>query len=536
MARPLLFWLFHMPTIPRGRRIVILALSVLLGAASPGAHAVTAPWIDPGDRLLRRDIELLKAYGLIDGPIATWPLSWKQIQRSLSEAEPEKPVPDHVAMALERVRLQMPDAREFPGISAIASTGFTNEARLIRDFGGGARSEADVRVGLQGVAGRFFVRLSAGYRNDNPTGRDFHFDDSVVAMALDNWLFYAGTINQWYGPAMDSALILSTNARPSPRVGFQRLDPKRIEWPVLRWLGPVQFNFTASLGEDGRDDFDHPLLFWMRLSLEPIDGFTLGLSRGLQICGEGRRCNGDTLIDAFFAATPITDDLDNTGDVFGVDEPGNQLFGIDMAYADRWGPVDYKLYLESAAEDSTGPVAFGAATLTLGGHLSGHWHDWGLSWKLRGEASDTQTNRFFGLGDNDRPGIAYNNFVFTEGYTYRDRFLGPTIGGDGRLFTGELSLVDLASRHYYLRYRHIVLNATGLEPRNALQEPTDRIQFGNRLSQTPERINSVAAGVQLPPNRFGRLTFEARLFDDEPNTPGRTSFQGAFEMRWEMGF
>ncbi|MBK5912184.1 hypothetical protein CCR85_11860 [Rhodothalassium salexigens] len=522
------------------RRLAACCLTALLfvAAAVPPADAAS-PWIDPGDRLLRRDIELLKAHGIVDGPIATWPLSWKQIQRSLSQAEErlDRPdVPAHVRMAVERVKLQMPQVQDYRSFDTIASAGFTNQQRLVRDFGGGARSDADLRVGIEGMAGRFFLRASAGYRTDNPTGRDWHFDDSVGAVALGNWLFYGGTVNQWYGPGMDSALVLSTNARPSPRLGFQRLDPKAIDLPVLRWLGPLQFTFSASRAEDDRDDFDHPLMFHTRLSIEPVDGFTLGLSRGLQLCGEGRRCSFSTIAKGLGAITPFTDDLDNTGDVFDPDEPGNQIFGIDMAYADTWGDYDYKVYLESAAEDSAGPVMFGAATLTLGGHLSGYWTDRGLSWKLRGEVSETQTNRFFGIGKDDRFGVAYNNFVFTEGYTYRDRYMGPSIGGDGRLFTGELSLVDLDSRFYYLRYRHIVLNGTGVEPRNALKPPRDRLQYANRLSRNPERINSIAAGVTLPPTRYGRLTLEARLFDDKPNTPDRSPIDGAFELRWTYGF
>lgn len=510
-----------------------LRIAALAAATAAGAAQAAGPLIAPGDRLLRRDIETLKAYGLIEGPINTWPLAWEQVTAGLTAAADAEALPPHVLAAAARLRRQAPEGRERSSFWPTGRVQITNDPRLIRDFGGGARADGDLQAGFESTLGRFFARLSVGYRSENPTDEELHFDNSFIAMKLGNWFFFGGTMDQWYGPGVDTAQVLSTNARPSPRVGVQRYRPTEIDLPVLRWLGPLQFNFTASRAEDGRDDFDKPWLFWTRLSFEPIKAFTIAASRGLQICGERRPCNGDTFLDAFLAASPFFfDDLDNTGDVSSDDEPGNQIFGLDFTFAGHAGGLDYKLFLESVAEDSSGPVAFGAATLSLGGHVGGYLDGTGWSWRLRGEATETQTNRFFGIGKDDRQGVAFNNFVFTEGYTFRDGFIGPSIGGDGRLFTGEFSLADARARHYYLRYRHIVLNATGLQPQDA---SFGRRRFTNRLSRNPERINSVQAGAFLP-TRWGKWGLEARLFDDQPNTPGRGDFHGAVELRWSYGF
>ncbi|MGF1605619.1 MAG: capsule assembly Wzi family protein [Rhodothalassiaceae bacterium] len=493
-----------------------------------------SPWIDPGDRLIRHDVELLKAYGLIDGPITTWPISWKHVERSLAAIQDRTRLPAHVQAAIARLTAQSigevaPDAAE-----AYLQLQLTNEERLVRDFSGGARDEVDARVILDKLFERGYLRVSVGYREDEADD-DINFDGTVAGLTLGNWLIFAGFQDQWFGPGFDSALILSTNARPAPRLSLQRLDPKRIDFPVLRWLGPLQVNFTAALGESGRDDFDTPALFWTRFSFEPLQGFQIGVSRGLMLCGQGRVCNAESFGRAFVTVADfifqVGGDLDNTGEV--LTDPGNQVAGLDFRYTGYAGAVSYTGYAEIASEDSSGPVAIGDVSITLGASLGGYWKRRQLNWTLRGEASDTQSNRFFGINAPGQPGSANQNFIFTDGYSFRDRFIGPSIGGDGRLYTGEFSVVDADSRLYFARYRHVVLNATGLTP-----TPTtfDRIAFNTLASDTPERINMLEFGLLLPPSRFGRFFFEGRVMDDQANTPGRDDFGGAVELGWTFRF
>ena len=135
---------------------------------------------------------------------------------------------------------------------------------LFETLPGAARDDADLRISGDRLFHRAYARLSVGYRRD-PNDQNINFDGSVLGLTIGNWLMFAGYQDQWFGPGFDSALTLSSNARPSPKISVQRLDPKEINLPVLRWLGPVQLNLTLSLGEDGRNDFDRPVFI-----LDPI--------------------------------------------------------------------------------------------------------------------------------------------------------------------------------------------------------------------------------------------------------------------------
>ncbi|MEM8799882.1 MAG: capsule assembly Wzi family protein [Pseudomonadota bacterium] len=493
-----------------------------------------SPFIDPGDRLIRQDIELLKAHGVFNGVISTWPMGWKQVERNLANISPDAKLPPHVRAAIMRLQGQADTAAD-RGIGASLRTQFTNEERIIRDFGQGARDEVDTRVTVDKQFGRGYIRLSAGYREDEFDG-DINLDGTVGAVTFANWLVFAGFQDQWFGPGFDTALVLSTNARPPAKIGIQRLDPKRINLPVLRWLGPVQFNFTAGLGEPTREDFDRPLLIFSRFSFEPVYGLQLGVSRGLQLCGGGGRvCSVSSISRALVTVVDfvfqVGGDLDNTGVV--LTDPGNQVASLDVRYTNTIGKMTYAGYLELVAEDSAGVTAIGDASLTLGATLSGYSERFGLNWTLRAEASDTEADRYFALFSGSTPGSANQNFIFTDGYTHRDLFIGPSIGTDGRLFTGELSATDRASRHYYFRYRRAILNATALSP-SLLSD--GRIRFNNLISDNPETVNFLEVGAFIPPTRFGRFYAEARIFDDEPNTPGESDFGGAFELGWSIGF
>ena len=189
-------------------------------------------------------------------------------------------------------------------------------------------------------------------------------------------------------------------------------------------------------------------------------------------------------------------------------------------------------YSEIASEDSSGPITIGDVSLTVGAMLTGSWRErW--NWKLRGEATDTFSNRFFGIAGVPEELSANRNFIFTDGYTYRDRFIGPSIGGDGRLITMEFSIVDPDSRLYFLRHRHVRINDSDRGP---IPASLGRINFNNQVSNNRERFHLFEAGMQLPPSDWGRLGAELRVQTDEPNTPDRSRVTGSFEVNWTYRF
>lgn len=462
---------------------------------------------------MRQDIELLSAYDIIDGPVTMWPLPWAQVSRSLAEM-PDRAFPGHVEAALARVRAAMPKARDYRQINYEAGIAATNRARLMRGFDQSAREDVDTFASAEKHWGGTYAKLSVGWRDGQP-GDDVHFDNSYFAQALGNWVVYGGTLDQWWGGGWDAGMILSNNARPYPRVGIQRLDPRPFDTKWLSWLG--NWNLSVSVGQlDGgetRTDFDNPLVAHIRVTLQPFDRLDISFSRAIQICGEDRPCGFSTWTDALIGFG----DRDNTGTL---DEPGNQLAGADLRYGFVLGKLAYGFYAEAIAEDENQPIV-DKYSLLFGGTIDGYWSGPDLKWRLRGEASDTQAGNIFGLGGDPLFGVTFSNFIFRDGFEFLDRTIGHPLSGDSRLFTGELSVTDKNARNYWLRYRHAVINAG------------DRDR--NEISANRETVNLVEAGLTAPIGQ-GEARLEVRFMDDRPNTPGREDFDAQIEASWKFKF
>src|SRR3546814_14988311 len=81
------------------------------------------------------------------------------------------------------------------------------------------------------------VRINLGMQSKADLSDDeIRLDGSYIAHESHNWLLYGGYTDQWWGPGWVSSMILSDNARPFPRAGVMRNDPKAFETPVLSWL------------------------------------------------------------------------------------------------------------------------------------------------------------------------------------------------------------------------------------------------------------------------------------------------------------
>ena len=486
---------------------LLLAFGLLVSQAG---HA--APWADAGDRQLRFDIEVLKAAGVIRGPINSWPLPWAQIDNGISSIG-GAPLAPHVAAALARVRALSDRARQ-ANTREVTAAG-TNRVQLVRDFGGGARQKGDAVFRGEIDTGAFFVSYGAGYR-PGQAGKEYHFEPGYVAIKSGNWAVYAGFNELWFGPGNDGTLLFSNSARPFPKVGIRRLSPDPLNVPILKWLGPVRVEAFAGILDEPRD-YENPLVMGMRVAFEPVPGLEFALQRGIQMCGSGRRCNARSFGKAWFGLGNADDgNLDN--------DPGNQLAGFDISYARMIGRITTKVYVEAIAEDRRNLGLAHHARLggiQLGGPLGGR----GAMWSGFAEYSDTYGARLF--GGQKAPGIVYNNFIYTDGWTYLGRPIGHSLDGDTRTLTVSGSVTDTRNRRYYGSIRTIDLNVTA--PLFAGGPPR------NRISATSESISVVTAGAEVP-TAIGDFRIEARLQDDAPDTPGSSKLYPAIEVALRTRF
>jgi len=421
-----------------------------------------SPWAAVGDMRLRNDVEILARYGVISGPVNTWPISWKQITRNLSRTS-EMDMPPYVRLAVMRVKEKVPGK-----FRATVRVQATNNPTIVRGFATTARNDldADAIAEYNNNDSGTTIHIQGGYRKGNGKGYA-HLDGSYLSQDMGNWSAYAGAFDRWWGPGRESTLLLSNNARPMPSVGLRRIEPKAFESKWLSWMGPWQWDmFIAKMGKDRH--IPNPLFAGMRLSFEPVKNFEVGLSRTLQLCGDGRPCGFSTWTKALISVG----DLDNTGTA---NEPGNQLASIDLAYNMAIGKkTSLKLYAEGTAEDQNVIMPFQFAKL-LGASLYGQYGDDGAGWRLTTEYTDT-TSRHVWLFGKLRYNLIYAHHIYRTGYRYKDRAIGQSLDNDSRLFTLVAEFKNSNNWAYSAKYNHVKINVDG-RGRNTVSVPTKNMDI-----------------------------------------------------------
>ncbi|MBV7257580.1 hypothetical protein KCG44_12375 [Pacificimonas sp. WHA3] len=495
---------------------LIAAFCALL-CLSLAAPATAGPWLDAGDRQARNDVELLKSAGLMPGPVNAWPLSWRQVDVGLRIARQDTR-PPHIEAAI--ARLEALSERALQSRRVEAEVRLTTDPSLTRDFEDSARENVDVSGKVEFDMGRLTVAVGGGYR-EGQDGSDFHAEESYAALALGEWALYGGYVERWWGPGQDSALLFSNNARPIPQIGITKLSADPIDFPVLRLLGPFKFDAFVGVLAEERQDFDNPVVMGFRAAFEPVRGLEIGVNRGLQLCGEGRRCDAKIIGRALFPFGGA----ENTAGISD-DEPGNQLGGFDASYTFLAGGTGIKVYTEWEAEDEAGIFLLDRFVRLFGATASGAIGDAGANWQVNVEYTDTLLRAYFDANDflSGRPlrGRAYTNIIFTDGYTYRGHTIGASIGGDSDLLTVGGSYTDSTNHRYYAAFRMLDLNKT------SVNEPSYRTRFR-------EKITFLTVGALIP-TYFGDISGELRWRDDQPDTPGSAPSAINAELSWRSRF
>lgn len=485
----------------------LVASSLLLAAP-----AIAKPWAEVGDRQLREDIEALADAGMIRGPITSWPLPWRQIA-ALSERWQIDKLPPHLVVRVNRVRRYMELAQQSTLVTAKLGAG--TDSKLVRTFEDTNREDAQASIRVEhNFSENSYVSYGVGYRH-RQSGVDYHFDDVYGVHTFGNWGVYVGSVGSWWGPGQESALLLSNSTRPFQRVGIKRMQPYAFDVPVLRWLGPWSFEFFLGRLDGDRTDFDHPLVHSFRFAFKPVPQFEFAVARTAQLCGSGRPCSFSTFTRSFVAAG-----TENTGTL---NEPGNQLVSFDA----RWGgevgrTMTGTVYAQALAEDGGGPAILpDVYSYLAGGRLSGGVDGW--TWSAGVEWTDTYGVRYFGenAANGRNPGVTYLNFIYRDGYSFKDRPIGFSLDGDSQLYSLSASITDPRNNRLSAAIRRANINVTNT-PDYHISRNTERLWVGE-------------FGANIP-TRWGDVAGELRYQTDQPNTPGRRDGDVQLELRWQGQF
>ena len=500
------------------RRLAIVG-PALIAAWSMTAVAVASPWAEVGDEVLRSDIEVLAAVGVVDQIVTTWPIPWSHVSSGLPErADPAWP--PYVRKSYRRVRGRLKQETEINRARPDFILRATNKPALIRSFATVARDDLDTRLRIEYMGKTTSGRLSIGLQSEFDLGSgNLTFDDSYLAQAFGNWLFYGGWLDRWWGPGQVSSLALSNNIRPFPTVGFSRLVPRAFETPWLSWLGPWQVHVFGGVFDDDTRFTPNPIVLGFRMEANLFPGFQMGASRVTMVCGSrnalglANKCSLVSILESIIGTEG------SAGTTF-LTNISNEVAGIDMRYTGALADQPFTIYGQLSGED-LGQYFFTAFSLMYGLSLWGGLGDGGALWRLTGEYSSTEARR-----NGDRSGVnqTYNHVRFRNGYRYRGRALGHSLDGDSRLFSLVGTLTDVRGWTYRLAYHHAQVNRDGTSAQNFAP-----------LSSTAEDINVFEAGLTVP-LRTGTVEVRFRFQDDDVNTPGSNDFEGAVEALWSIRF
>lgn len=467
-------------------RIVIASL--LAGACAVPAAA--SPWAEAGDNQLRSDIEYLAATGTVDDLSTHWPLPWNSLVETLHN-EDLAAMPGSVRDAARRVK-GLAKALNRPGVSGMLMVDATNQPATVYGFDGMGRGDGAAQLSLSYSSENYSARVSLGMFSPSlgSRGNKLMPDGSYVAAKVGGALVYAGYLDHWWGPGWISALSLSNNARPMPQIGIERLSTSASSWPVLRWLGPWQFEFLVGMLDGPRIE---PDTFYngARLTFHPMDGLEIGLARTEEFCGQGHPC------------APLRDYISLGNSAQSANRTNDQGL-IDVKYSYRLGAVPIQSYMQLMNEDSSPFTHSGTS------HLFGTTVFLPIAanpLRLTVEYTDSvPTWDIFSFG-TVMHGFSYNNSTYPDGMRYRGRSLGFSLDSDSRLLSVQAGWTDDANRYYQLSLHHAVISNPNIQSYAS--------QAYNVVTTSPVIANIAEARVTLPlPNM--KLDLAGRLSDDQP--------------------
>lgn len=452
-------------------------LLLTLAAMSASGPVAAAPWLPVGDSGLRSDVEILAAHGLVDALLTSWPLPAGQFKR-LDDDERLAREPEYVQRAAARVRA----ALRRSGLEAGGDLRLASESAVVRGFDTLARDDVDARAVLAWNDAPVEGELHAGLISDRH-GDSTHaaLDGSFLSTLLGNVRAYGGWVEQWNGPGWSTSLILSNNARPFPKIGLMRDEPRPFESRWLSWLGPWQADFFVGLLDDEQRLDDNTVLGSLRLSINPVPGLELVAMRSVEFCGDGHEC------DPFDAAFHLNNDDKSTNST-------NEEATLEFKYSRAFGALSVSPYFQMMNED-TGPFTHSYTSYLGGVSLAAPWGDTGAQWRLSAEYVDTvATKNAFGFGTRVH-GIAYANGGYPDGFRYRGRTLGFSLDSDSRLASLDFMVVDGGGRRYSLTAYRAHISTPELA---AIQASGDETAFHNVVSAVPLRFSELDAAVSIP--------------------------------------
>ncbi|QYJ78779.1 capsule assembly Wzi family protein [Shewanella acanthi] len=419
----------------------ILAISVASSLVlSP---TLAAPWVDASDIYLRADIQALADAGVISVPVNTFPLMWSGIGADLAKVEPERLTPQLV-QAFARVNFYYQNAVDNRGNARVKLSGASDSARF-QHYGSDYREKGEIKGSYEYLGPHIAYKTTVAETYDPQDGKNFRLDESYFSVIFGNWITTLGSMEQWWGPGVDSALHRSNNARPMPSLTLSRNRATAFETPWLSWIGPWTFKTGFSIAEADRA-VPKTAEWDMRLTAKPIKQLEVGLAWSTLFCGEGQECDYDAWWDSLSGHSVCND---GTNSCLAEDrhDAGHRTQSIDLRYGDTWQGVPVGIYTEYSCEN-------GSDCGSLWG-IDTHFGSASQQYKVFLEYSDTYVKC------NGEGNCFYEDPVYLSGSRFYGRALGSTYDSDAKALVFGMIGQFSNSRGFTSLLRYAQLNYDG---------------------------------------------------------------------------
>ena len=378
-----------------------------------------SPWVGTLEPQLHQDLQVLVEWGVIDASVSSYPVPWKGIAEQLETLQVHTllSIP---AISAQRLKYYLQTHKKQKGQSVISLYGAKDDSRFVGSNGVQAE-KVKLNVTKEFYAGRWAGQISANHER----GGGSHFDQSFLAYQFGDWNLRVGSLNQWWGPAQSSSLIMSNNARPVPSISFSRSQATRSENKWLRYLGP--WFLTAQIGQLESQRAVPDTKLWMtRFNFSPISGLEVGLSWSAMWGGKGQPHSISDWLKVVTFQTECANGEATCEDTLD-SKLGNHLAGLDFKYSVMLFNRPFNIYGQRIGEDAVDHyrVTDNANLIGLSTYLWGH--------KVFVESSDTNVACSH-VGTNEK-NCFYEDEIYQSGYRRYGRAIGSSFDSDARMLT-----------------------------------------------------------------------------------------------------
>ncbi len=268
---------------------------------------------------------------------------------------------------------------------------------------------------------RFASKISITTLENPFEEKKYDFSDSYLALVSGNFILGVGNYDRWWGPSQHASLILSNYSKSSPGLFIRSLEGFTSPLPLIRSFGKLNFSFFANQLESNRA-IKNPFLISGRLSFNPLNGLTIGLTRSIMFGGDGKDNSFKALWDSIRGdASVLKGDSDENID--------NELAGFDIKYGFKIKEIVWSFYGQYIGEDGTDYWPW--RTFFIVGSEFLFLKNEKLN-SIIFEYIDTyyESQNIDIDGQPQGTNIIYEHGSYTSGYRYKGSPLGAFIDGD----------------------------------------------------------------------------------------------------------